>query len=45
MIGQKVSSDTVDKSFIDISNLLKGTYLLKFKLQTGETITQKFIKE
>ncbi|MCS3530543.1 T9SS type A sorting domain-containing protein [Chryseobacterium sp. JUb7] len=45
MIGQKVSSDTVDKSFIDISNLLKGTYLLKFKLQTGETMTQKFIKE
>lgn len=45
MNGQKISSGKQEKSFIDVSKLLRGSYLLKFTLKNQETITKKFIKQ
>jgi uncharacterized delta-60 repeat protein len=44
-LGQKVLSKRLDKSYIDVSKLLKGNYIIKFKSQTGEISHEKFIKD
>lgn len=44
LLGKKVGFGMIDNNQIDVSNLLKGIYLIKSKTENG-VLTKKFIKE
>lgn len=43
--GQKLLSSSINTSYVDVSDLLKGTYIINFTTKTGKKLTKKFIKQ
>lgn len=45
LLGKKVMSSQVHNSSIDVSNLVRGMYILKVTLENNKTISSKFMKQ